>query len=90
MIMEKRLEDNQAIVRFETPFGLFNYFLVTAEYHYGRYRLKSDEIDIDEWMPTIKGLKVDYSSKKVTGYCSHGTSFRKWWKSLNPNKRVDV
>lgn len=77
----KELEDTQAIVRCNTPFGLFDYFLVEAIKENGIYKLKTKNIDIDKWIDTIK---------KVTGYCNHGTSFRDWWKSINSFKKVAV
>jgi len=86
----KIIEDEQAIVRHDTVFGAFDYFLVTAIKKDGKYFLKQEDIDVDEWIDTIKSLKVDYSDKKVTGYCNHGHSFRDWWKSIDSRMRVPI
>ncbi|NBC02459.1 MAG: hypothetical protein GVY20_02015 [Bacteroidetes bacterium] len=54
------------------------------------YRIKRMDISIDEWPPTIKQLKIDYSDRKVTAYCNHGMSFKKYWDSIKRQYRVAV
>lgn len=95
-----KLTNDQAIIRCDTPFGLFDYFMVEMVYkevkNDYRYNYKDKKYVIreirkyttDELAEACKHLFVDFQSGKMRAYTNKGANLRQRWNDTPNYKKV--
>jgi hypothetical protein len=88
-----QLTKDQAIIRCDTPFGVFDYFLIELRYdqrHRQYYIYRYDDINQDELKKAVAGLVVDFQNKTMRAYTVKGSNLRNRWKEIETNNKVTI